>query len=58
MASGIEKFKKEIAAFKHARGSVQFPFDKPLPLALITRIVKFRAGENLEKAEMKVTLKG
>jgi uncharacterized protein YdhG (YjbR/CyaY superfamily) len=57
MASGIEKFRKEIAAFKHARGSVQFPFDKPLPVSLITKIVKFRVQQNLEKAEMKAALK-
>ena len=38
-----------IAAFKMAKGSVQFPFDKPLPLALISRIVKYRMKQNLSK---------
>lgn len=46
-ASGIEVFKKELAAYKNAKGSVQFPLDKPLPVALITKIVKFRVKENL-----------
>ena len=52
-ASGIEMFKKEISIYKSAKGSVQFPLDKPLPIDLITKIVKFRVAENLQKAEMK-----
>jgi uncharacterized protein YdhG (YjbR/CyaY superfamily) len=52
-ASGIEAFKKELSVYKGARGSVQFPIDKPMPLALITKIVKFRVKENLLKAEVK-----
>jgi uncharacterized protein YdhG (YjbR/CyaY superfamily) len=44
-ASGIAAFKKELARYKHAKGSVQFPLDEPLPLALITRMVKFRVCE-------------
>jgi uncharacterized protein YdhG (YjbR/CyaY superfamily) len=45
--SGIEAFRKELAPYPGAKGSVQFPLDKPLPLNLITRIVKFRLEENL-----------
>jgi uncharacterized protein YdhG (YjbR/CyaY superfamily) len=48
-ASGIATFKKELAAYKFAKGSVQFPFDKPLPLALVTRIVEFRVRERSQK---------
>jgi len=47
--SGIEAFKKELSIYDGAKGSVQFPFDQPLPLALITKIVKFRVKQNLEK---------
>jgi uncharacterized protein YdhG (YjbR/CyaY superfamily) len=47
--SAILKFKKELSAYKGAVGTVQFPFDKPLPLGLITKIVKFRVKENLVK---------
>ena len=47
--SGIDAFKKELSAYDGAKGSVQFPLDQPIPLALITRIVKFRVKENLEK---------
>ena len=47
--SGIEAFKKELSVYEGAKGSVQFPIDKPLPLGLVTKIVKFRVKENLEK---------
>ena len=49
--SAIAAFKKELSPYKGAKGSVQFPFDKPLPLPLISRIVKFRVKENLSKAK-------
>ncbi len=47
--SGIETFKKELAKYKNAKGSVQFPLDKKLPLTLIKKIVKYRVKENLKK---------
>jgi uncharacterized protein YdhG (YjbR/CyaY superfamily) len=48
-SSGIQAFKNELSAYKGAKGSVQFPIDKPLPLELIGKIVKFRAAENMKK---------
>lgn len=48
-ASGIAAFKDEFADYKYAKGSVQFPLNKPLPLKLITRIVRFRVKENTER---------
>lgn len=53
-AAGIAAFKDELSVYKGAKGSVQFPLDKPMPLALITRIVKFRVEQNLEKANQKL----
>ena len=47
---GNEAFKKDLSVYKGGKGTVQFPLDKPLPLNLISRIVKFRIKENLEKA--------
>ena len=44
--SGIEAFKKEIKEYKWAKGSVQFPLDKPIPYDLITDIVLFRTRGN------------
>jgi len=51
--SGIEAFKKELSVYKGAKGSVQFPLDKPMPLKLISEIVKFRVNENQLKAKAK-----
>ncbi|MFN0198724.1 MAG: iron chaperone [Planctomycetaceae bacterium] len=49
-SAGIANFKKELAGYHSAKGSVQFPFDKPIPVGLIAKIVKFRVKQNLEKA--------
>lgn len=49
--SGIKAFKKELSIYKGGKGSVQFPLDKPLPVSLITKIVKFRVAENLQKSK-------
>ena len=48
---GIEQFKKELSVYKGAKGSVQFPLDKPMPLGLIRKIVKFRVKENETRKE-------
>jgi len=52
-ASAIEAFADKLKTYKFAKGSIQFPFDKPLPLDLITEIVKFRVGEILQKNKKK-----
>ena len=51
--NGIESFKKELSKYKGAKGSVRLPIDEPMPLKLISRIVKFRVAENLKKAKDK-----
>lgn len=47
--AGIEAFKKELSVYKSAKGSVQFPLDQPMPLRLITKIVKYRVAESSGK---------
>lgn len=49
----IEAFQKELSAYEGSKGTVKFPIDKPVPLALITRMVKFRVKQNLAKAAAK-----
>jgi uncharacterized protein YdhG (YjbR/CyaY superfamily) len=51
--SGMKAFEKELSKFKTGKGSVQFPYDHPMPLALVAKIVKFRVRENMAKAEAK-----
>jgi uncharacterized protein YdhG (YjbR/CyaY superfamily) len=48
-ASSIAIFKKELSTYKSTKGAVQFPLDKPLPLPLVSRIVKFRVRESLDR---------
>jgi uncharacterized protein YdhG (YjbR/CyaY superfamily) len=51
--SGIAHFAKALSIYKGAKGSVQFPLDKPLPLSLITKMVQFRVKENIKKMKEK-----
>jgi uncharacterized protein YdhG (YjbR/CyaY superfamily) len=46
MPSGHSKFKDELSSYKQGKGSVQFPLDKPMPYALIKRLIRFRVAEN------------
>ena len=43
---GMEAFKEELLNYKTGKGSVQFPLNKPLPIALITKIVKYQIEQN------------
>ena len=52
-ASPIKVFEKELAPYKWSKGAIQFPIGKPMPLDLITRIVKFRVQEDMERAKAK-----
>jgi len=56
--AGIARFKEELKRYKSAKGSVQFPLDEPLPLQLITEIVKFRVIENSRKKVKRSSRKG
>ena len=48
-SSGVSAFSKELAPYDTSKGTVRFPLDKPLPVNLIKKIVKFRAQENRNK---------
>jgi uncharacterized protein YdhG (YjbR/CyaY superfamily) len=50
-ASGVRAFKDELAGFKTSKGAIQFPLDRPLPLGLIAKIVRYRARENRSKTK-------
>ena len=47
--SAVRGFGKDIAKFPTAKGSIQFPLQKPLPLPLIGKITAFRVRESIEK---------
>jgi uncharacterized protein YdhG (YjbR/CyaY superfamily) len=52
-SSPIEIFKDELSPYKCSKGAIQFPIDKPLPLDLISRIVRFRVQQDQAKAKKK-----
>ncbi len=47
--TGHAEFTEELAKYKQGKGSVQYPINEPMPLDLITKIVKFRVSEVLKK---------
>ncbi len=47
--STVKQFKEELKGYTTSPGAIQFPWDKPLPLALIKKIVKWRVKENMNK---------
>lgn len=50
---GNPEFKEDLSAYESGAGTLQFPYDQPMPLDLITKIVKFRAAENRKKTDKK-----
>ena len=50
-ASPIIAFREKIKLFETSKGTIKFPLDKPLPLKLITEIVKWKVKENLKKSQ-------
>src|SRR4051812_44541721 len=42
VSSAIAAFKKELSGYEQSKGTIRFPLDGPLPLRLISKIVKFR----------------
>ncbi len=49
----VEAFKTALSTYNGTKSTVQFPLNKPLPLALISKMVKYRVEKNLEKAKAK-----
>jgi len=49
LPAGDEAFQQEISHYKRAKGTIQFPFDKPIPYGLVEQIVTLLIKENPEK---------
>lgn len=47
--SGVESVKERLGEYKYSKGTIQFPYDKPMPYDLIQDIVTFRVKEVTEK---------
>ena len=50
VTGGDEKFSNDTAVYKDPKGNLRFPLNKPVPYALISKIVKFRVKENVARA--------
>lgn len=53
----VDGFKKALSAYEGAKSTAKFPLDEPLPLLLISKMVKFNAKRNLERAKAKMLKK-
>lgn len=53
----VEKMKNELKNYKTSKGTIQFTAEKPLPTALVKKIVKARVKENLNKKKILSTKK-
>jgi uncharacterized protein YdhG (YjbR/CyaY superfamily) len=51
--AGGEAFEKKLSVYRSGKATVQFPLDQPMPINLITQLVKLCVQKNLEKAERK-----
>lgn len=51
----VEEFKADFEPYKTSKGTVQFPLNRPIPLELIRKMVRYLVQKNLEKAENKST---
>lgn len=48
-ADGIRQFSDQLKNYETSKGTIRFPFDQPIPYALIAEITKFRVAQNLAK---------
>jgi uncharacterized protein YdhG (YjbR/CyaY superfamily) len=53
----ITHFKKELAPYQTSKGTIQISYDVPIPVALVTKIVKYCVKQNLAKADAKKKMK-
>ena len=51
--TGSDAFNKQISKYVEGKGTLKFPLDKPLPLKLITKIVKLKVAEKLKRMDKK-----
>lgn len=55
-SSPIRIFADDLAGYKTSKGAIQFPKSQPIPAELVTKIVRYKVMENLEKVQKKVKI--
>jgi uncharacterized protein YdhG (YjbR/CyaY superfamily) len=53
-ADTVEKFKVQLRPYEFSKGTIKIPLDKPVPVKLVTAMVKYRMRKHLEKARLEV----
>jgi uncharacterized protein YdhG (YjbR/CyaY superfamily) len=51
--TGTDAFNKQVSKYVEGKGTLKFPIDKPLPLKLITKIVKLKVAESRKRTDKK-----
>lgn len=54
---GVAAFEPKLDKYQWSKGTIQFPLDQPLPLALVAQITRFRVKQNLAKAASRAVKK-
>jgi uncharacterized protein YdhG (YjbR/CyaY superfamily) len=54
---GAKDLKEEMSVYEGSKGTIKFPLDKPMPLTLIKKMVKYRIKENEARAALKKSIK-
>lgn len=49
--SAVEAFASELKGYRTSKGTMQIPLDQPIPVDLISRMVKFRVEESLKEVQ-------
>ena len=49
----IEAFREKLKSYETSKGTIRFPLDKPIPVKLISEIVKWKMKDNLSMLEAK-----
>ncbi|HEY4964886.1 MAG TPA: DUF1801 domain-containing protein, partial [Puia sp.] len=52
-ASPMKIFREKLTAYETSKGAIRFPLDKPIPVKLVSEIVKWKVKENLLKEKFK-----
>lgn len=55
--AAMQTFQKDLHRFQTSKGTIQFPYDQAIPVALVTRIVKFCVKQNLADAAIQAKKK-
>jgi uncharacterized protein YdhG (YjbR/CyaY superfamily) len=56
-SSGVTEFKEELSQYDVSKGTIRFPLDKPVPLDLVKKIIKYRVKENMGKSLSKTNMR-